>query len=365
MKIKQFFFEVGYKNLYRLVSTSNTTCLLVAIGKPTKEPELLNRLEAYIGSNQINSEGFEKTCTAYLSWYRENYESIKGQNCPFADSEIIESCGIVQIDNTGSTTLISSGNCQFLLLKKNKIETLNQGFDQIKLRPEEVILIDPKRADVFSQIKDTLRESSNWSEKQWDSPYPFALLSAETQEETTNTNHPIEEQTEDISVPVNSTKYLKALIPLAFIAILGGSGYYFKDSLVSMFTQSEAVADSTNQVDVSEPINIDSSNTSTEPLPTPSDNNTDTTTKVVPEDNQTGEEVSKILSEAKFQFNLAKAKESENSEISLSEAIKLLKESRQLYNKAKTLNPENAGDIDKQLKIVNQKIEYLEKNPIF
>lgn len=363
MKAKQFFFEVGHKNLYRLVTTPNTTCLLVAMGKPTKEPELLNRLEAYIVSNQsVSTEGFEKTCTAYISWYRENYESIKGQNCPFTDSEIIESCGIIQIDSAGATTLFSSGNCQFLLLKKNKVETLNQGFAQIKLDLGEVILIDPKRADVFSQIKDTLRESSNWSDTQWDSPYPFALLSAETQAETTKANHPIEEQTVEVPEAIKPAKYLKTLIPLAFIAILGGSGYYFKDSLVSMFNQNEAVADSTNQLDVSEPINIDSSDTSTEPLPTPSDNNTDTTTKVVPEDNQTGEDVSKILSEAKFQFNLAKAKESESN---VSEAIKLLKESKQLYNKAKVLSPENAVDIDKQLKIVNQKIEYLEKNPIF
>ena len=362
MKIKQFFFEVGHKNLYRLVYTHTSTCLLVAIGKPTKEPELLNRLETYIVSNQINSEGFEKTCTAYLSWYRENYESIKGQNCPFIDSEIIESCGIIQIDNAGATTLFSSGNCQFLLLKKNKVETLNQGFAQIKLDLGEVILIDPKRADVFSQIKDTLRESSNWSDTSWDSPYPFALLSTEPEADITKANHPVEKQTEEVSEPVISTKYLKALIALAFIAILGGSGYYFKDSLVSMFPQNEAVADSTIQVDISEPINIDTSSTSTEPLPTPSDNNTDTTTKVIPEGNQTGEDVSKILSEAKFQFNLAKAKESESN---VSEAIKLLKESKLLYNKAKTLSPENAGDIDKQLKIVNQKIDYLEKNPIF
>lgn len=340
--------------IFRTGQSNAQKWIALGIGATTKEPELLNRLEQWLNAtSNPTAEGFKQILNEYLDWYRQRYYEAKGKECTLSDEGIVKSAGVVVANSTGQLTTISVGDCQFCRLTAPhwQLTVIAQGWQQVMLSPNDLLVIDPKRADMAMGIKQALKTKKP-DALTFDSPYPVAVCRAVAQSPT-----PIDDI--DIIKPKRSYVLLSVLL-LAMAGLLGGGYFYHEinglwpvsadstattpvDSLTEMPTDTQQV------VVVVPPSDTLADNP---PPPTPTDSSMN---NEIPS-NDEKDKAQHFLSQANRAFNLAKAKEADGYG---QEAIKLYKKAKGFYEDYLNLEPGQKKVIRQQLDFIDRKIQLL------
>ncbi len=344
---------------------ANNFWLAVGIGELTKEPELLNRLGQWLATNNLSQVGFEALLNDYFDWYRSQYKTKKKQDYPFSDDQIVNSIGLLWLDAQGKATVFSGGNCQFSRWKTatKTTEDIAQGWQTIQLMPNDVLIADPKRADVAKLIYKALKENPDQAVL-LDGPQSVAIVRA------------VAEATVVIAPVVAKRSYTTMLVLALVLSVLAGTGYVFKDNIGQWVQHATAQPDSVQvaidttlvltdttqtitQQTITPPVQTPDSSLTNQPTkqdtitnpPKPQPN--EVTTTRPPEQDDKAQE---WLSKANETFNLAKAKEADGYN---SKALKLYKEAQNDYNSYMNLRPTEKHSIRKQLQLIDRKIQML------
>lgn len=342
--------------LFRTGQTHGQQWLAAAMGAATKAPELLNRLETWLNTTPNPTiEGFQQLLTEYLEWYRQRYYEARRKECPLSDEEIVKSIGVVVAAKEGECTSISVGDCQFstLAFPHWQQSPIAQGFQQFQLAANDLLIIDPKRADVAVGIRQALKTHSA-EHLTLDGPYPVAVWRVEPVKNQTES--PVEEK--PLLTPKRSYGLLMVVV-LAMAALLGG-GYFYQDEISSLwFMPTDSTAASVIPAD-SLISTVDSTqvvvNPPAENPPSPQVDSSTTDEAVVPDENGEEAEAQSYLSEANKAFNLAKAKETDGYG---QEALNLYKSAKAFYEDYLDLKPDQKANLKSQLDYIDRKIQLL------
>lgn len=340
--------------IFRTGQANGRQWMATGLGAATKAPELLNRLEQWLNSTtNPTAEGFQQLLNEYLDWYRQRYYEAKNKECTLSDEEIVKSVGVVVSTTEGECTTISAGDCLFcrLTAPKWQLNPITQGFQQFQLAANDLLIIDPKRADMAMVIKQALKTQAS-EELMLDGPYPVVVCRAVEQSPT-----PISDI--DIMKPKRSYLLLSVLI-FAIAGLLGG-GYFYQEELNGLWSVS---ADSTATIpvdsltkmptDTPQVVVVPLSDTVTDNPPQPTTIDSSATNET-PTNDENGNEIEaqQYLSEANKAFNLAKAKEADGYG---QEALKLYKSAKAFYEDYLGLKPEQKSDLKSQLAFIDRKI---------
>ena len=346
--------------LFRTGQTEGLQWLAKGLGAATKAPELLNRLEAWLmATPNLTIEGFQQILNEYLDWYRQRYYEAKRQECPLSDEKIVKSVGVVVATVAGKCTAISVGDCQFsqLIAPRWQQRSIAQGFQQFELNTNDWLIIDPKRADVATGIRQALKTQTAEA-LVLDGPYPVAIWRVE------RVDSQAVPTAEEEQLPKPKPSYvLLSLVVLAAAALLGG-GYFYQDKIKRLWpTSSDSTATTVFPTDSLSPpvykpqvVVIPSNNTPSENPPSTQIDSSTTDNSIKPDEN--GEEVKAqhYLSEANKAFSLAKAKEADGYG---QEALKLYKNANTYYEDYLELKPEQKSNLKSQLAFIERKVQLL------
>lgn len=347
--------------IFRTGQVNGRQWIATGLGAATKVPELLNRLEAWLNATPNPTiDGFQQLLTEYLDWYRQRYYEAKRKECPLSDDEIVKSVGFVVATKEGACTTISAGDCQFSQLAAPRWQQslIAQGFQQFQLAANDLLIIDPKRADVAAGIRQALKNQTPET-LALDGPYPIAIWRvAQVKNQT-------EPTVEEEPLPTPKRNYgLLSLVVLAMAALLTG-GYFFQDEISRLWpVTTDSTATIIPPIDSLSDMSADTTSivvvppkdtlTNIPPAITTDSSTTDDTTTNDENSNET--EAQQYLSEANKAFNLAKAKEADGYG---QEALKLYKSAKAYYEDYLALKPEQKANIKSQLAFIERKIVLL------
>lgn len=145
-----------------------------------KHTELLDQLTPLAESGSVDAQRLEAVVQTFLNWFREKYRQAQQQDCTYDDSEIVESVGILAVDETGKIRVEVLGRFQFWSIKKEQIDAVT---NQMSATDATFLVADPKHTDVVKSVKQALTQvgDDELSGHLTDIYYPFALLKTSSQ----------------------------------------------------------------------------------------------------------------------------------------------------------------------------------------
>ncbi|GAB4051901.1 hypothetical protein [Spirosoma litoris] len=213
---------------------------------------LLKRLSDVLSKPTApTAEQIDQTLNDYWEWFRDAYQQSKGDECPYSDDQITESVGLAWLTTQGKATLFSSGNFRFCIITNDQLLPQGQGYQQVQLSTNSLLIADPSRVDIALQVVEEYRKSEN----QWESitqktyTYPVAVVQAVAVTQTPPDNG--DKSTEKIPI----TALLGVLTIVAGLLV---GWYYFIGPMV----QQQPTSDTTTAISsttTSTPVVVDSS----------------------------------------------------------------------------------------------------------
>lgn len=346
--------------IFRAGEVNGQQWLATGMGAATKTPELLNRLEAWLSSTpNLTAESFQNVLSDYLAWYRQRYLETKQKDCPLGDEEIIKSIGVVVAHKNGNYTTISIGECLIsqLQAQTQQLKMIPQGFESSQLKARDILILDPKRADIATGIRNTLKSQiGSTTTLSLEGPYPFAIWQANELE-----THKLEP----------STLKKKPLLwgSLALLILSGGIFLFQRSAVLPWLKAVEVITvteDSVETQEILSPANLDTAQATgeaavvspppLEKIPSPRPESAESS------DENLQEKAQLYLIEANKAFNLAKAKEADgNGE----EALKLYKRAKEQYEEVLKFSPDQETKINPNLNFSKRKIQLLGESATF
>ncbi len=199
--------KVNSRNLTRFIQGNDWLIGLTA----ERKDELSARLIPYAESGSLDMHKIDQCIAEFIEWFIADYEKKERQQCPYDESEIVESAGIVFINGEGTYKLYCYGKFRFYHVSNDVPTRISDNHGQ--LTEDSMLIADPKEADVAVDLIAIERNADlDDAQKYHDYPYPFAIIKSVKKSAALKPTH---------------KKYNQRAIIFSMIALAFGTGFLF------------------------------------------------------------------------------------------------------------------------------------------
>lgn len=144
-----------------------------------KREQLLAKLTIFVETGNIDAQQIETIIAEFIEWFIDDYEKREKKECPFDENEIVESVGIVSINQSGHYSLYNYGKFKFYYA--NRYQNISESDYKGQLTDNDVLIANPKNGSINESILAIENDNTteNDAQKYDDFSYPFAIIRPE------------------------------------------------------------------------------------------------------------------------------------------------------------------------------------------